>query len=153
MCRSRMRDRRYVDAGFQRISAAQAQVSQRADGLVLDDTGVVENLLEFGGCRRTLLRCQVRLGTQVNRVEGGVGIASQLVGRSGSQRIDGFVSLFGGVAAAEDAPCAYHGQVLGLHHRVLRESLREILGEEHGLGGIPGPPQRRGRNRLHISAV
>jgi hypothetical protein len=65
-----MRDRRYVDAGFQRISAAKAQVSEGADGLVDDDTGVVENLLEFGGCRSTLMARQVRLGTQVDGVEG-----------------------------------------------------------------------------------
>ena len=41
--------RRYVDSGFEGVGSAKAQVSQRADGFVHDETAVGENLLEFGG--------------------------------------------------------------------------------------------------------
>jgi len=59
-------------AGFQCVRSAQAQVRQRADRLVQDDARVVENFLEFGGCRGTLVRGQVRLAPQVDRVKGKV---------------------------------------------------------------------------------
>ena len=38
--------------------AAEAEVRQRPDGLVQDDAGVVENFLDFGGYRSTLVSCQ-----------------------------------------------------------------------------------------------
>ena len=82
---------------FQRVGAAQAEVSQRADGLVPDDAGVVENLLKFGGCRSALTCRQVSFSTQVDGVEGkthGLGKISQLIGRR-RQRIDGLISVFG----------------------------------------------------------
>ena len=70
-------------AGFQCVRSAQAQVRQRADRLVQDDARVVENFLEFGGCRGTLVRGQVRLAPQVDRVKGksgreGLGPASPI---------------------------------------------------------------------------
>jgi len=59
------------NAGLQCIGAAQAQVRQRADGLVQDDAGVVENLLKFSRSSSAFMPRQVRLATQVNGVERG----------------------------------------------------------------------------------
>jgi len=55
---------------FQCVGAAQTQMRQRADRLVQDDARVVENFLEFGGCRGTLVRGQVPLGPAGKRGKG-----------------------------------------------------------------------------------
>ena len=64
--------RRYRNSGLEGVGAAEAQMSQRADGIVRHDTAMIENLLEFGGCRRTFPRCHVRPATQVSGIEAGV---------------------------------------------------------------------------------
>ena len=91
------------NAGLQCIGAAQAQVRQRADGLVQDDAGVVENLLKFSRSSSAFMPRQVRLATQVNGVERGRHRRSpKLVGRGECQGFDGLSSVF-------STPCRCRG--------------------------------------------
>src|SRR5208282_189416 len=53
----------------QSVSSAQSQVSQRTDRFVQHDARVIENLLEFRGAGRALLRHQIRYAAQINRVK------------------------------------------------------------------------------------
>src|ERR1700719_322490 len=124
---------------------------ERANWLIRDDAGVVENSLKLGcGCA-ALMRCQICFTTQINGVESE---AEALTGRTEfvrSNRNKRFDCLRG-AAPLQSNGCVDCGQIIKLQNGVFREALGQVGGQPRSLSRITRQTQRDGRYSFDISA-
>src|SRR5271168_2785068 len=112
------------------IRTGQSQVCQRADRIVLNRTGVVDDLLELRSGGAPFSQLQISFASNIGGISGVD--RAELVGRSG---YEGFDSL-GSVAALQSSGPMDHRQVLRLDDRVFGEALGQILGQPRSLRGV-----------------
>src|ERR1700723_947081 len=125
---------------------------KRTDWLVSNNSGMVDNLLEFAGCGTALFGREIRLAAQVDGIErkseSRIALA-QFVRYGRNERFDGLRA----VAVPERQRSMNHRQIIGLHNCVFGETFRDIAGQLLSFHGIAREPQRDCRESDYFSSV
>src|SRR5271168_4317766 len=101
---------------------------QHADGIVLNCTWVVDDLLELNGGSAPLSQLQISFTSNVRGPE----TLPEFVWRSRHEGLDGL----GSVATFESLSPMDHRQILRLHDRIFGEALGQVFGEPRSLGRV-----------------
>ena len=127
------------------IGSTDLEMRQRTDGLVHNDTAMVEDFLELGGGFPALARRQVSLAADINGIQGGPTVStrcrlSQFVRRSGAETLNGL----GSVTSSDRSLCPKGRQIIELHHRIFGKPFIQIVAEclrAHGYPNFPDPKE------------
>src|ERR1700687_3440925 len=113
---------------FQSVGPSEAETGKRADRLVSDHAGVIENFLKLDLRGGALLRGQIRFAAQVNGIqtksESTVRVSQFIRGR-GRERVDSPCSI----AVPKGYGGMNHGQVIEPHNCIFGEAFAEIAGK------------------------
>src|ERR1700759_4320896 len=110
-------------------------MGQRANRFVSDNSGIIENFLEFAGCRARVFCRQISLSPKIGWIEGKGEIfvrVSQFVRCGRGQSLDGGL----GVSAIEGESRPRHWQISSLNSSVLGKSLCQVIDRAIGVGDI-----------------
>ena len=112
---------------------------------VPDDAAVIDDLLELGRCRTAVSGCKVCLPAYIRRIKAGnIGDKTNLAVLDGRQGGLQEVDRAGCILAVERQLRLNRGQPKGLHLRVQREPLVQVLRQRFGSCGITGQGERQG---------
>src|ERR1035438_3926008 len=131
------------DVALQHISATEAKMCKRTDGLVQDEAAMVEDLLELGSGFATPTRSQIGFATHKDwKHRGPIQINGscrpKLVRRGSPKTLNGARRI----SFVERKLSADARQIIELHNCVFRKTLVQIVGQRFRSHVLPGVRKR-----------